>query len=121
MTIVANVVELVRREQAFNDELRAKYKAAQDTPEIATFLERVSPLLQAGWSRESPKGEMPSIYRRDRIGWVIFVVRPSKEHEGKLALSASATVGSEMMEFDTPEEVLAFVVEVEKELVLSPV
>ena len=120
MTTATKIAELVRKEQIHTDEIRERYRAAKDTPEITAFLEFANPITEAGWSRKSPVGDPPVIYRDNRIGWIALTVRPSQENEGKLTLSAIGMLGTEQMELNAPEEVLAFVAEVERELESLP-
>ena len=121
MTMATKTAALAWEEQRYTDYLREKYQAAKDTPETVAFLECVGPLIQLGWSRKSAVGDPPVVFRDNKLGYVVLSVRPSQENEGKLILSASGILGTEQVEFNAPEEVLAFVAEVEKELERLPI
>ena len=116
-TTATEIAKLIREQPTLMDASKDKRQALIDSPEVVAFFERVAPLLDAGWSRDSAS---PDLRVNKIIRNVILCVASAKE--GQLWLSFLLLYsGAESLYFDTPEEILEFVAEVEKELELLPV
>ena len=111
-------VEIAKQVRITSDGIkRAKEQEVTDTlseVDMAGFFDRVSPLVEAGWTRPEPEWPRPVVVR-NVTDECVFAVLP--EEDGvRLQLMLVGLDRQEDPYFDAAGEILSFVAEVEKEL-----
>ena len=113
---IADIIQLIEEEPAHAERDKARIDERLKDPSLVAFFERVAPLLDAGWKKVSwqPCQKVSRRLLSARKVWL----NVSPTEDNRLGLMVSVLHGERHRVFDSPEEILGFVTETEKELAL---